>query len=243
MKHKDPTSHPDPQIEALLKAALADAPTQDSGRESHAPAQSKKKEDKDKATEEHNDKTEQRKDNRKEAPKEDKKEDKKENKKENKKEKKRKKNNDNDNANNDSNNDTDNDTDDEREEGKSLADVIRERANEVERRPLGSLTLKSIVGGDILATTAVRKQIGVIILIVLFMLVYISDRYSCQQSLIQIDKLNEELNDAKAKALSSSSKLTEKSRESRVLEMLQACKDSTLHISTQPPYIINIPEQ
>lgn len=233
MKHKDPTSHPDPQIEALLKAALADAPTQDSGRESHAPAQSKKKEDKDKdkATEEHNDKTEQRKDNRKEDPKEDKKEDKKEN----KKEKKRKKNND--------NNDTDNDTDDEREEGKSLADVIRERANEVERRPLGSLTLKSIVGGDILATTAVRKQIGVIILIVLFMLVYISDRYSCQQSLIQIDKLNEELNDAKAKALSSSSKLTEKSRESRVLEMLQACKDSTLHISTQPPYIINIPEQ
>lgn len=236
MKHKDPTSHPDPQIEALLKAALADAPTQDSGRESHAPAQSKKEEDKDKATEEHNDKTEQRKENRKEDPKEDKKEDKKENKKENKKEKKRKKN-------NDSNNDTDNDTDDEREEGKSLADVIRERANEVERRPLGSLTLKSIVGGDILATTAVRKQIGVIMLIVLFMLVYISDRYSCQQSLIQIDKLNEELNDAKAKALSSSSKLTEKSRESRVLEMLQACKDSTLHISTQPPYIINIPEQ
>ena len=233
MKHKDPTSHPDPQIEALLEAALADAPTQDSGRESHAPAQSKKEEDKDEATEEHNDKTEQSKDNRKENPKEDKKEDKKEN----KKEKKRKKNN--DNANNDSNNDTD----DEREEGKSLDDVIRERANEEERRPLGSLTLKSIVGGDILATTAVRKQIGVIMLIVLFMLVYISDRYSCQQSLIQIDKLNEELNDAKAKALSSSSKLTEKSRESRVLEMLQACKDSTLHISTQPPYIINIPEQ
>ena len=230
MKHKDPTSHPDPQIEALLKAALADAPTQDSGKESHAPAQSKNK---DKATEEHNDKTEQRKDNRKEDPKEDKKEDKKEN----KKDKKRKKNNDN------TNNDSNNDTDDEREEGKSLADVIRERANEVERRPLGSLTLKSIVGGDILATTAVRKQIGVIMLIVLFMLVYISDRYSCQQSLIQIDKLNEELNDAKAKALSSSSKLTEKSRESRVLEMLQACKDSTLHISTQPPYIINIPEQ
>lgn len=232
MKHKDPTSHPDPQIEALLKAALADAPTQDSGRESHAPAQSKKEEEKDKATEEHNNKTEQRIDDRKENPKEDKKEDKKESKKENKKEKKRKK-----------NNDSNNDTDDEREEGKSLADVIRERANEVERRPLGSLTLKSIVGGDILATTAVRKQIGVIILIVLFMLVYISDRYSCQQSLIQIDKLNEELNDAKAKALSSSSKLTEKSRESRVLEMLQACKDSTLHISTQPPYIINIPEQ
>lgn len=228
MKHKDPTSHPDPQIEALLKAALADAPTQDSGKDNHAPTQSKKKEEKDPATEEENKKKEQDKD----APKEERKEDKKE-------DKKRKKNN--DKQKNDD--DTTDDADDKHEEGKSLADVIRERANEVERQPLGSLTLKSIVGGDILATTAVRKQIGVIMLIVLFMLVYISDRYSCQQSLIQIDKLNEELNDAKAKALSSSSKLTEKSRESRVLEMLQACKDSTLHISSQPPYIINVPEQ
>lgn len=228
MKHKDPTSHPDPQIEALLKAALADAPTQDSGKDNHAPTQSKKKEEKDPATEEENKKKEQDKDTPKEERKEDKKED-----------KKRKKNNDKQ-KNND---DTTDDADDKHEEGKSLADVIRERANEVERQPLGSLTLKSIVGGDILATTAVRKQIGVIMLIVLFMLVYISDRYSCQQSLIQIDKLNEELNDAKAKALSSSSKLTEKSRESRVLEMLQACKDSTLHISSQPPYIINVPEQ
>lgn len=228
MKHKDPTSHPDPQIEALLKAALADAPTQDNGKNNHAPTQSKKKEEKDPATEEENKKKEQDKDTPKEERKEDKKED-----------KKRKKNNDKQ-KNNDT---TTDDADDKHEEGKSLADVIRERANEVERQPLGSLTLKSIVGGDILATTAVRKQIGVIMLIVLFMLVYISDRYSCQQSLIQIDKLNEELNDAKAKALSSSSKLTEKSRESRVLEMLQACKDSTLHISSQPPYIINVPEQ
>lgn len=228
MKHKDPTSHPDPQIEALLKAALADAPTQDSGKDNHAPTQNKKKEEKGPATEEENKKKEQDKDTPKEERKEDKKED-----------KKRKKNNDKQKNNDDT---TDN-ADDKHEEGKSLADVIRERANEVERQPLGSLTLKSIVGGDILATTAVRKQIGVIMLIVLFMLVYISDRYSCQQSLIQIDKLNEELNDAKAKALSSSSKLTEKSRESRVLEMLQACKDSTLHISSQPPYIINVPEQ
>lgn len=227
MKHKDPTSHPDPQIEALLKAALADAPTQDSGKDNHAPTQSKKKEEKDPAREEENKKKEQDKDTPKEEKKEDKKED-----------KKRKKNND-----KQKNDATADEADDKHEEGKSLADVIRERANEVERQPLGSLTLKSIVGGDILATTAVRKQIGVIMLIVLFMLVYISDRYSCQQSLIQIDKLNEELNDAKAKALSSSSKLTEKSRESRVLEMLQACKDSTLHISSQPPYIINVPEQ
>ena len=38
-------------------------------------------------------------------------------------------------------------------------------------------------------------------------------------------------------------KITEKSRESNVLDMLKTNKDSTLHIATQPPYIINVPEE
>ena len=59
----------------------------------------------------------------------------------------------------------------------------------------------------------------------------------------QIDKLEKELEDAKYKALSSSSALTERCRESHILEMLRANKDSLLHPSEQPPYIINIPEE
>lgn len=43
---------------------------------------------------------------------------------------------------------------------------------------------------------------------------------------------------AKYKALSSSSTLTERYRESRVLELLRQNKDSLLHIAEQPPYII-----
>ena len=42
MKHKDPTSHPDPQIEALLKAALAAAPTQER-KAMHLPKARRKK--------------------------------------------------------------------------------------------------------------------------------------------------------------------------------------------------------
>ena len=74
-----------------------------------------------------------------------------------------------------------------------------------------------------------------------FTIIYISNRYSCQQSLIKIDKLNKELQDAKYRALSSNSELTEQSRESKVLEKLRNNKDSVLHIPTQPPYIITIP--
>ncbi len=69
------------------------------------------------------------------------------------------------------------------------------------------------------------------------------NRYSIQKDLIELDQLQTELQDTKYKALSTSSQITEKSRESNVLDMLKHSKDSTLHIATQPPYIINVPEE
>lgn len=128
------------------------------------------------------------------------------------------------------------------EKPETLADVIREHAIEGEEPLSRSFTLGKILGGDILNTAPIRRQIGVFLLITLFAVIYISNRYSCQQYLIQIDNLDKELKDAKYKALSSTSLLTEMSRESRVLEQLRVSKDSTLHISKQPPYIINVPE-
>lgn len=124
----------------------------------------------------------------------------------------------------------------------TLADVIREHAIEGEEPLSRSFTLGKILGGDILNTAPIRRQIGVFLLITLFAVIYISNRYSCQQYLIQIDNLDKELKDAKYKALSSTSLLTEMCRESRVLEQPRVSKDSTLHISKQPPYIINVPE-
>ena len=78
-------------------------------------------------------------------------------------------------------------------------------------------------------------------LIAVFIIIYISNRYKCQQDLIRIDKLSRELKDAKYRALSSSSDLTQQTRESKVLEKLKGDKDSVLKIATQPPYIINVP--
>ena len=98
------------------------------------------------------------------------------------------------------------------------------------------------MGGDILTAQVIRRQIWLIVLVVFFIIIYISNRYSIQQDLIKIDQLQEELRNAKYKALSSSSQITERSRESNVLKMLQNNKDSVLHIATQPPYIINVPE-
>ena len=125
----------------------------------------------------------------------------------------------------------------------TLKEIIREQAIEGEAPLSKNFTLRKILGGDILSTSTIRAQIGVFVLITGFVLAYIAGRYSYQQKLIELDKLNKELQDAKYKALSSSSQLTEKSRESNVLNMLKANKDTTLKIATQPPYIINVPEE
>lgn len=128
------------------------------------------------------------------------------------------------------------------EHNPSLAEVLKERATEDEAPLSRTFSLKKILGGDILYTSFIRRQVWLFLLIAMFMVVYIANRYSCQQDIIEIDKLQDELLDAKYKALSSNSQLTEKSRQSNILDMLKNNKDSTLKLPTQPPYIITVPE-
>jgi len=133
--------------------------------------------------------------------------------------------------------------DDNKTPSPTLAEVIRSQATEDERPHSRNFTLRKILGGEILDTSTIRKQIWVFVLVTAFIVLYISNRYSCQQYLIRIDELNIELKDVKYRALSSGSMLTEMSRESRVLEKLRNSKDSVLHISKQPPFIVNVPEK
>ena len=138
--------------------------------------------------------------------------------------------------------DNGNSIDDTEDEGPSLKEVIKQNATEEESPLSKNFTLNKILGGDILTSATIRRQIWVFLLIAFFTLIYISNRYSCQQDLIEIDKLQERLQDAKFKALSSSSQMTERSRESNVLELLRNNSDSTLKTPNQPPYIITVPE-
>ena len=120
---------------------------------------------------------------------------------------------------------------------------IKQNVSEDDTVPVGTLTLRKILGGDILSADLVRRNIWTLVLIVFFTVVYVAFRYQCQQDMIMIDKMEGKLKDAKYKALSSSSTLTERCRESQVLKVLRENHDSLLHISSQPPYIINIPER
>ena len=120
---------------------------------------------------------------------------------------------------------------------------IKQNVSEDDTVPVGALTLRKILGGDFLSAELVRHNIWPLVLVVFFTVVYVAVRYQCQQDMILIDKMEGQLKDAKYKALSSSSTLTERCRESQVLKVLRENHDSLLRISDQPPYIINIPEQ
>lgn len=120
--------------------------------------------------------------------------------------------------------------------------ALLDQAQEGEKPQSSNFTFSKIIGGDILSAQVLRNNIGLILLIVFFVIIYITNRYNAQKYLIEIDKLNTELEDAKYRALSSSSQLTEKTRESHILELLKNKKDSVLKISDRPPYIVNVPE-
>lgn len=124
----------------------------------------------------------------------------------------------------------------------SALQMLKNSVSEEDNRPTTQLSLKTILGGDILNAELFRRQLWLIVIVVGFIIIYVASRYQCQQDMIKIATMETELKDAKYRALSISSSLTERCRESHVLQLLKENHDSLLQVSDQPPYIINVPE-
>ena len=124
---------------------------------------------------------------------------------------------------------------------KTLEDVIEREAKE-EQDTSSPFSLSRTLGGVIISRF-VRRQMGVVLLISVFVLIYISLRYMCQKKLVEIDRTETKIVSARYKATVCTSKLTEASRESNVLKRLAECGDSTLTIADEPPYLIKIEEE
>lgn len=98
-------------------------------------------------------------------------------------------------------------------------------------------TLKSIFLGDFLIGGFLRRQALLLALITVYTVIYISNRYSCQQEMIEIDRLRKQLVDIKYDALTRSSELTERTRQSRIEEYVSK-EHSELQTATAPPFVI-----
>ena len=123
---------------------------------------------------------------------------------------------------------------------KTIEDVIRREAKE-EQDTSSPFSISKTLGGVIIAR-AVQKQIGLVLLVCVFLIIYINNRYVCQKRMVEIGKIETQMVEARYKATVCTSILTEKSRESNIMKMLNAYGDSTLTIPNEPPYLIRIEE-
>lgn len=123
----------------------------------------------------------------------------------------------------------------------TLEDIVEQEAHESETQPPSNFSLSKTLGGGILAH-AIQSQIKLVLLITFFLIIYITCRYQCQQKMVEIDRMEQQLTAIRYKATVFTSILTEKSRESNIMDMLEQQGDSTLQIPNEPPYKINVPE-
>ena len=100
-----------------------------------------------------------------------------------------------------------------------------------------TIKLAQFLGGDILLEKRMQKNIPLLVLAVILIIFYVSNRYQYQQLLIEKNNLEITLKDAKYKALTRTAELMDKSRQSKIEEHISR-KGSELEIPTNPPYII-----
>jgi hypothetical protein len=125
-------------------------------------------------------------------------------------------------------------------EQKEAAKTVRalKEFTEENYEDVSELSLKSVLGGDILGSKFFLKQVAFVIFCVALMLLYTGNRYASQQDAILIDSLRGTLKDVKYNVMTQSSELMNLTRQSNVEKMLRQTKDSMLQNPTTPPYLI-----
>jgi len=105
-----------------------------------------------------------------------------------------------------------------------------------------NITLQDIAGGSFLTGDFFGKNAKLIAMILFMVFFYISNRYECQQKMIEIVKLQKKLSDVKYEALTRSSELVGGSKQSQVKGMIVE-KGIEIEESETPPYQILIPQK
>ncbi len=114
---------------------------------------------------------------------------------------------------------------------KTLSDFI----NAEEEGGRTNISLRTVLGGDIITGRWFRKHLGFILLLSLMAIIYTSNRYAYQFEMIERKELTDTLHDRRYKALTRSSQLHEKMLRSNVERDLL---DSTLQTASTPSYVI-----
>ncbi|MBR1521967.1 MAG: hypothetical protein IJ635_12145 [Bacteroidaceae bacterium] len=122
-------------------------------------------------------------------------------------------------------------------EDQEAVEAMRKFTDEDEDE-LGEISVKSILGGDFLMSKFMIKQVAFVMFCVVLMIIYTGNRYDSQQDAILIDSLRGRLQEVKYNVLTQSSELMNLTRQSNVEKRLSGTRDSLLHNSITPPFLI-----
>lgn len=102
------------------------------------------------------------------------------------------------------------------------------------------ITLRSVLGGDLLSGEWFQKQILYILLLVMMIIFYTSNRYACQQEILESKTLTDTLLDRRYKALTRAAQLKQTTRRSHIEQVLT---DTTIQTAVIPPYYLKVEEE
>lgn len=108
--------------------------------------------------------------------------------------------------------------------------------DEEDEDEFGEISLKSILGGDILQSRFFLRQVVFVLFVVMLMLAYTANRYNSQQEIITIDSLKLKLQEERYNVLTQSGELLNLSRQSNIELKLKENGDSSLVNPTTPPF-------
>ena len=126
------------------------------------------------------------------------------------------------------------------EEQQELDDAVERFIEDDDEDDLGEISFRSVLGGDLLQSRFVRRQVLFIVFVAALMLLYTGNRYSSQQDIITIDSLKVQLQQERYNVLTQSSELLNLSRQSNIERQLRLFGDSALANPTTPPYEIEV---
>ena len=132
-------------------------------------------------------------------------------------------------------------------EAKGARDAIERFANDEDEDEddVGHISIRTIIGGDILQSPFFLRQVMFIFFVMVLMLIYTGNRYAGQQDIIVIDSLQTQLQEMQYSVLTQSSDLMNLTRQSKVEERLRQIGDTCL-LNEQmqtPPYEIRIKKE
>lgn len=109
------------------------------------------------------------------------------------------------------------------------------RSNRKKKKKRGILT--RIIGGHILLSDIFTKNAWLLVLIVVYSFIYVSNRYEYERELLTISRLTKTRDKLRNNLLTLQSEFSYKSRQTEVEKMLHE-KESNLKCSTKPVYVI-----